>query len=326
MSNPKELNFFIAERNYARGLEWYSRHFDPTARCRGESSPNYTAYPQHLGVPERMAAVGAGRAARLHRPRPDRADHRALDPQLRQAPREGRPARDAAAPEHLLRHPQQVLHAARALPRALPARSRSSCSTRTTCATSGCRRCAGVFEFAGVDPAFEHPKFEQVRHSTSRKKRATRLGMRVQKREPHRLRPPGAAPRLAGDGRRPAAVQADRPSPDRRSPRRSAPRCSRSCTRTPTGCARRPAATSRTGRFERRRRAGAGQRPQAPLGRGREDRRRARHAGAALLGHPRRRHGRLERAHVRVDDRHRQLLRFRRSSASSGCCSSSRGC
>jgi hypothetical protein len=38
-----------------------------------------------------------------------------------------------------------------------------------------------LFEFAGVDPAFEHPKFEMQRHSTSRKKRATKLGMRVQK-------------------------------------------------------------------------------------------------------------------------------------------------
>ena len=57
MSTPKELNFFITERNYPRGLEWYSRHFDATARCRGEASPNYTAYPQHLGVPERIAAV-----------------------------------------------------------------------------------------------------------------------------------------------------------------------------------------------------------------------------------------------------------------------------
>ena len=38
-----------------------------------------------------------------------------------------------------------------------------------------------LFEFAGVDAGFRHPKFEQVRHSTSRKKRATRLGMRVQK-------------------------------------------------------------------------------------------------------------------------------------------------
>ena len=35
MSSPKELNYFIAARNYPRGLEWYSRHFDPAARCRG---------------------------------------------------------------------------------------------------------------------------------------------------------------------------------------------------------------------------------------------------------------------------------------------------
>ena len=57
MSTPKELNYFIEERNLPRGIEWYSRHFDPAARCRGEASPNYTAYPQHLGVPERIAAV-----------------------------------------------------------------------------------------------------------------------------------------------------------------------------------------------------------------------------------------------------------------------------
>ncbi len=44
-----------------------------------------------------------------------------------------------------------------------------------------------LFEFAGVDPSFEHPKFQQVRHSTSRKKRATRLGMRVQKMSRSRL-------------------------------------------------------------------------------------------------------------------------------------------
>src|SRR5688500_5445420 len=57
MSTPKELNYFIAERNWGRGPEWYGRHFDPNARCRGESSPNYTAFPQHMGVPERMASV-----------------------------------------------------------------------------------------------------------------------------------------------------------------------------------------------------------------------------------------------------------------------------
>ncbi len=57
MSKPKELNFFIEERNWPRGEDWYRRHFDPEAKVRGEASPNYTAFPQHVGVPERMASV-----------------------------------------------------------------------------------------------------------------------------------------------------------------------------------------------------------------------------------------------------------------------------
>src|SRR3954453_13232385 len=53
MSRPKELNFFIEERNFSRGVDWYRRHFGPAARVGGESSPKYTAYPQHEGLPER---------------------------------------------------------------------------------------------------------------------------------------------------------------------------------------------------------------------------------------------------------------------------------
>jgi len=57
VSDPKELNFFIAERAWPRGVEWYRSQFDPAAAVRVETSPNYTAYPQHRGVPERMAEV-----------------------------------------------------------------------------------------------------------------------------------------------------------------------------------------------------------------------------------------------------------------------------
>ena len=57
MSRPKELNFFIEERNWSRGEDWYRAYFDARAKVRGESSPNYTAYPQHLGVPERMRTL-----------------------------------------------------------------------------------------------------------------------------------------------------------------------------------------------------------------------------------------------------------------------------
>ena len=54
MSQPKELNFFIEGLNWKKGERWYRGHFDPDARIRGESSPDYTAHPWYPGVPERM--------------------------------------------------------------------------------------------------------------------------------------------------------------------------------------------------------------------------------------------------------------------------------
>jgi Sulfotransferase domain len=57
MSRPKELDFFVAERNWANGVDWYMERFDGSKRARGESSPNYTAYPRLQGVPERMAEL-----------------------------------------------------------------------------------------------------------------------------------------------------------------------------------------------------------------------------------------------------------------------------
>ncbi len=54
MSKQKELNFFIEERNWRRGLKWYESHFNGAGRMRGEASPNYTDYPRFEGVPERM--------------------------------------------------------------------------------------------------------------------------------------------------------------------------------------------------------------------------------------------------------------------------------
>lgn len=70
MSDPKELNFFVAPpdgdghrtsgegwaANWHRGVSWYAGHFPAGAPVRGESSPGYTS-PDHPGVAERMAAL-----------------------------------------------------------------------------------------------------------------------------------------------------------------------------------------------------------------------------------------------------------------------------
>lgn len=62
VSVPKELDFFIAERNWNRGEDWYESHFETGKRFKavGEASPNYTKHPLYSGVPERMAATIPG--------------------------------------------------------------------------------------------------------------------------------------------------------------------------------------------------------------------------------------------------------------------------
>src|SRR5262249_28267192 len=56
-SEPKELDFFLAGKNWPRGVSWYTSHFDPDCKVRVESSPNYTAVPFGRGAMARMAEV-----------------------------------------------------------------------------------------------------------------------------------------------------------------------------------------------------------------------------------------------------------------------------
>lgn len=57
MSKTKELDFFIKEKNWKQGINWYRAQFTESASIIGESSPNYTKYPAFQGVPERMAQL-----------------------------------------------------------------------------------------------------------------------------------------------------------------------------------------------------------------------------------------------------------------------------
>ena len=121
MSRPKELNFFIEERNWPRGVDWYRRHFD-AARAR---SRRVLAELHRLPAARRRARAHARapprREADLHRPRPARADRRALGPQLRQAAREGRPC--------ARRSPTRTPPTSSAA--ATPCRSSGSCASTT---------------------------------------------------------------------------------------------------------------------------------------------------------------------------------------------------
>lgn len=62
MSRPKELNFFVAELNWSRGLRWYERHFAAGAGAPavGAVCPQYSKPTQHTGVLARSAGIIPG--------------------------------------------------------------------------------------------------------------------------------------------------------------------------------------------------------------------------------------------------------------------------
>ena len=55
----KELDFFIEDRGWPRGLPWYEQQFAEAedAVARGESSPRYTLHPDFPSLPHEMAGI-----------------------------------------------------------------------------------------------------------------------------------------------------------------------------------------------------------------------------------------------------------------------------
>ena len=57
MARMKETDFFIPEKNNARGNDWYIRQFQEDFPIRGEISPNYSKTRDFPGVAQRIAAA-----------------------------------------------------------------------------------------------------------------------------------------------------------------------------------------------------------------------------------------------------------------------------
>ncbi len=57
MSRDKETDFFVEEKTWKNGLNWYAAQFTGEDKVRGEASPNYTKLRDFPGVPERMAQL-----------------------------------------------------------------------------------------------------------------------------------------------------------------------------------------------------------------------------------------------------------------------------
>jgi hypothetical protein len=171
MSGIKELDFFVAERNWHRGRRWYERQFQTDAPIRGESSTAYTAYPLHAGVPARLAALVpdakllylvrepvARAISALHLARALGIDHRpaaeALS-NLDESPYVAR-SRYAAQLEQYLAHvPAEAI----AVVDSEKLRSRRAETMRR------------IFRFLGVDESFWSPAMEQERNTARQRQR-----------------------------------------------------------------------------------------------------------------------------------------------------------
>jgi hypothetical protein len=180
MSAPKELNFFIKERNWDRGVEWYAGHFDPDVAVRGESSPNYTAYPHHAGVPERMhSVVPDARLIFLVRDPIERISAHWVHNYAKRREK-GDVAATVMHPNttYVLRS-QYFMQLSQFLKRFRPEQvlilDQSDLRERRR------ETLREVFSFVGVDPGFEHPGFTRERHRTGRKHRSTKVGRRLEK-------------------------------------------------------------------------------------------------------------------------------------------------
>jgi hypothetical protein len=180
MSDTKELNFFIEERNWPRGLEWYRAQFDPDAPVRGETSPNYTADPIFAGVPDRMhAVVPDARLIFLVRDPLERiAAHWVHNVAKGRA--EGDLAQTLRARSTYVarsRYHQQLQGFL-----ALYPRDRILVLEQEDLRSHRGATLREAFEFVRVDPEFTHPRFREERHKTGRKKAPTRLGARLTER------------------------------------------------------------------------------------------------------------------------------------------------
>lgn len=176
MSNDKELDFFIEEKNWIKGEAWYRSHFKSEADVVGESSPNYTKYPFFSGVPEKMHTMipNAKLIYIVRDPIKRIASH-----YLHQyTDRVERRTLEEALSTQIHNHYLETTRYGFQLRQYLRYYSREnilllSLEDMQKHRLSVLKR---VFEFLDVDPSFQHPQFSEVFHQSNQKRRLTIFG------------------------------------------------------------------------------------------------------------------------------------------------------
>ena len=176
MSEDKEPTFFTVEKNWHRGVSWYSSLFPSDNRVRGESSPDYTKFPSIGGVPQRIHEVLPDvRMVYLVREPIERIVSHYVD--AYSFGRVHKPI-DLELADFERHHFVSCSRYHMQLEQYFEYFAQSQILVVTTDDLRDRRHetMRGIFEFLGVDLAFSSNEFEQVLYTAEEKRRKTRLG------------------------------------------------------------------------------------------------------------------------------------------------------
>lgn len=180
MAPAKELDFFVKEKNWRRGVAWYRSQFTD-APIRGEASPNYTKYPTFEGIPERMhQSIPQAKLIYLVRDPVRRIVSHYLHNYLDRTEHQSLPnALGNSSANHYIHCSRYYWQLEQFLPyypldRLLVVSLEELGSDRLATLQR-------IFKFLEVDATFDHPCFNTVFHAFSQKKRLTEMGAWVAK-------------------------------------------------------------------------------------------------------------------------------------------------
>ena len=180
MAARKELDFFVAEENWGKGLDWYRSWFSTDRRIIGEASPNYTIFPFRRGVPQRMHSVipGAKLIYLVRDPIQRMISHYVHARFMR---RENRPIDEALteADNWYLHRSLYFEQLEQYAPYYDASRILVLSSEELLADRAGTLR--RLFRFVGADDRVECAAFEEERHVGSEKRQLTRVGAVLQK-------------------------------------------------------------------------------------------------------------------------------------------------
>jgi Sulfotransferase domain len=180
MARAKELDFFVTRGSWAKGLDWYTRQFDPAAPVRGESSPSYTNYPRDNGVAERLhATVPDAKLIFLVRDPVERIISQYVHEYTKG--NENRPIEETLADDLLadryINRSKYFLQLEQYLRFFEPSRIEVVAQAELLLERPATMR--RIFEFLEVDPSFSHPNFAALKHRTRDRRRNTWAGEAV---------------------------------------------------------------------------------------------------------------------------------------------------